>query len=145
MASAVTFELITPEGLKIQEEVYELLLPTPNGQIGILPNHMPLISIITPGVISIRRRQEDTDQALEHLATSGGFLEVDDKKVRLLADSAERAEDIDEMKAQQALEKAKEMQKTAKDQVSLAEATSIIEQSTARLRVAELKKRRRRQ
>jgi len=145
MASVVTFELITPEGLKIQEEVYELLLPTPNGQIGILPNHMPLISIVTPGVISIRRRQEDTDQALEHLATSGGFLEVDDKKVRLLADSAERAEDIDELKAQQALEKAKEMQKTAKDQVSLAEATSIIEQSTARLRVAELKKRRRRQ
>lgn len=139
----ITFELVTPEGLKFQEDVFELLLPTPKGQIGILPHHMPLISIISPGVISIRKRQDDSDQTMENMATSGGFLEVSEKKVRLLADTAERAEDIDELKALEALERAKEMRDTAKDQVSLAEATSIIEQSTARLRVAELKKRRR--
>lgn len=141
--NSFSFELVTPEGLKLQENVYEVLLPTPQGQIGILPNHMPLISIITPGVISVKKNQDDSDASLEHLATSGGLLEVDGQRARLLADSAERAEDIDELKAKEALERARELQMTAKDQVSLADATAIIEQSAARLRVAELKKRHR--
>lgn len=141
--SQISFELVTPEGLKVQEEVYEVLLPTPNGQIGIFPNHMPLITIVTPGVISIRKRESDSDESLEHLATSGGLMEIDGTRARLLADTAERAEDINEMHAKEALNRALEMQRTAKDQVSLADATSIIEQSTARLKVAELKRKRR--
>ncbi len=140
MAGQISFELVTPEGLKLHEEVYEVLLPAPQGQIGILPNHMPLISVITPGVISVKRHADDPDEDVEILATSGGLLEVDGQRARLLADTAERADDIDEMRAKEALERAKEIQKTAKDQISLAEATSIIEQSAARLKVAELKR-----
>lgn len=140
----ISFELVTPEGLKFQEEVYEVLLPTPMGQIGIFPHHMPLINIVTAGVISIRKNESDPDSAMEHLATSGGLIEIDGQRARLLADTAERAEDIDELRAKEALERAKEMQNTAKDQVSFADAAAIIEQSTARLRVAELKRKKRR-
>ncbi|MDP3997392.1 MAG: ATP synthase F1 subunit epsilon [Candidatus Andersenbacteria bacterium] len=141
MSDKFSFELITPAGLKFQADVYEVLLPTPQGQIGILPDHRPLINIVSPGVISIRHNRQHTDDQLEHMATAGGFAQIDGRRLRLLADLAERAEDIDEFKAKAALERARELQHAAKDQVSLADATALIEQNTARLKVAELKKR----
>ncbi|MEX2054750.1 MAG: ATP synthase F1 subunit epsilon [Candidatus Andersenbacteria bacterium] len=141
MAEQFSFELVTPEGLIFQANVYEALLPTPQGQIGILPHHRKLTTVVVPGVISIRHRETDTD--MEHLATAGGFVEIEGRRVRLLADSAERADDIDEMKAKEALERAQELKKAAKDQVALADALALIEQNTVRLKVAELKRRRR--
>lgn len=140
--SHLSFEIITPEGQKFQERIYEVVLPTPQGNIGILPHHIPLIAIVSPGVISIRHNENDREENREHLATEGGFVEIDGQRVRLLADTAERAEDIDELKVQEALQRAKQLRAAAKDQVSLADALSLIERHTARLRVAELKRRR---
>jgi len=140
----ITFELVTLEGVKFTAECYSVSLPTPQGLTSVLPHHIPLVSIAVPGVISIRKHQNDPDSALEHFASDGGLIEVDGKRVRLLADTAEAAEDIDELEAKKALEKAQELQKTAKDQVALADAAAIIERQTVRLKVAELKKRRRR-
>ncbi len=140
--SSLSFEIITPDGLKFQEDVYEVVLPTPQGTIGVLPHHIPLISIVTPGVISIRRHDSAQEEP-EHLATEGGFVEINGKRVRLLADTAERADDIDELKAQEALAQARQLRAAAKDQVSLADATALIEKQTARLKVAELKRRHR--
>jgi F-type H+-transporting ATPase subunit epsilon len=140
----LTFELVTPEGTKFTEDAYELLLPTPNGQIGILPHHMPLVSLASPGVISVRRAQSDPDSRLEHFATSGGLIEVEGSKIRLLADTAEHADDIDEMRAKEALEAARELAKTSSDHVAAADATALIERNLARLKVAELKRRHRR-
>ncbi len=139
----LVFELITPEGLKLEERVYEVILPTPLGQIGVLPYHIPLISIVTPGVISLRRHKETAYEDKEHIVTSGGFVEISGKRVRLLSDGAERAEDVDEFKARQALERAREMQQTAQSEVALADATRLIETNIARLKVAQLKRRRR--
>ena len=138
----ITFELVTLEGVKFTEECYSVQLPTPDGLISILPHHIPLISIASPGVISIRRRAEDPDSALQHYATDGGVIEVSGKRIRLLADAAEAAEDIDELKTKEALERAKELATTAKTQVALADATALIERHSAQLRVAELKNRR---
>lgn len=143
MADTISFELITPLGPKFEEEVYEVVLPTPEGLIGVLARHMPLISIVTPGVLEIRRRASDTADQVEHIATSGGFVEIDGHRLRLLADTAERAEDIDELKAQEALKRAHTVKATNKDQVSLADATRLIELNTARLKVSGLKRRRR--
>ena len=143
MSDSVSFELITPAGLKFSANVYEVILPTPRGQIAVLPNHRKLTTIVSPGVISIREKPETSDDDLEHLATSGGFVRIDGRRVRLLGDSAERADDIDELKVQAALDKARELQKTAKDQVSLADATAVIEENLARLKVAELRRRKR--
>lgn len=141
MADMLTFELVTPEGVKFTEEAYEVLLPTPDGQIGVLPHHLALVSLATTGVVSVRRRQQDPDSAVEHFATTGGMIEIDGKKVRLLADTAEHADDINAMKAQEALKHAQALAKSAKSHVALADATALIERYTAHLKVAELKRR----
>lgn len=136
------FELVTPEGVKFTEEAYEIMLPTSEGQVAILPHHIPLVSLAVPGVVSIRRKQSDSDAQLEHFAVSGGLIEISGTNVRLLADSADHADDVDELKAKEALDKARELAKTAADDVSLADATAAIERHLSQLKVAELKKRR---
>ena len=138
--ATLSFEIITPDGLKFQEDVFEVTLPTPQGNIGVLPHHIPLISIVTPGVISIRRH-DSVQEEPEHLATEGGFVEINGKHVRLLADTAERADDIDELKTQEALAQARQLRAAAKDQISLADATALIEKQSARLKAAEIKPR----
>lgn len=137
----ITFELITLDGVKFTEECYEVLLPTPQGQIAIFPEHAPLISVASPGVISVRKRQGDKDDQLLHFASDGGLIEIDDKRVRLLADVAEEANDIDEAKSKEALKRAKELQRQATSQVALADATALIERHAAQIKVAELKRR----
>lgn len=143
MTDGISFEVLTPDGRKFQADVYSISLPTPDGLIGILPHHIPLISLVVSGVISIRHRANDQDDQQEHIATAGGFVEIDGQHVRLLADSAERADDIDELKAQEALARAQELKHEARDAVTLADAVGLIELHSARLKVAELKRRRR--
>lgn len=142
--SDLSLEIVTLEGLQFQENVWQVELPTPNGIVGILPHHIPLISIIAPGVIKIWRRENMPEDQIEHIATEGGFVEIDGKRVRLLADSAERAEDIDELKAKEALARAKEMRSDIHDEASLSEVVGLIERESARLQVAKLKRRKQR-
>lgn len=141
MADTISFEIITPEGLQFQEDVYQVSLPTEDGYIGLLPSHIPLITIIVPGVITIHKHKDQAFEQAERLATAGGFCDVDGKRVRLLADTAERAEDIDEGKAQAALAQAHAMRRTAKDALTLEQAVRFISQETARLKVAGFKRR----
>ena len=123
----LTFELVTLEGVKYSEDC-----------------HMPLISEISPGVISIRKREKDADDRMQLFATDGGILEIGkNHRLRLLADVAEEAEDVNELEAKEALKRAQELRANADSQVDLAEATAIIAQQSARLRVAELKRRKR--
>ena len=145
MAKAFTLELITPEGLKYSGEIYQAVLPTQNGEIGILAGHEHLLTILKPGVMELYQNADLAKTAIEYIATAGGFVEVDGKRVRILADTAERAEEIDEFKAQEALKKAKQLQSQSKDKASLSEAVSIIERESARLKVADLKRRHRKQ
>ncbi len=135
----LTFELVTPEGIKFTEEAYEILLPTPDGQIGILPHHLALVSLATAGVVSVRRRATDTDSQMEHFSTTGGLIEIDGKRVRLLADSAEHADDIEPLKVQEALKHAQDLAKTAGSHVALADATALIERYSSQLKVADIK------
>jgi F-type H+-transporting ATPase subunit epsilon len=139
----VMFELVTPEGLKFSGRAYEVILPSPLGQLAILPHHAPLVTMVSPGVISIRHHEEDPDEELEVLACAGGVAQISGKRVRVLADSAERAEDIDELRVKEALAKAEELRQSAADQVALADATGLIELNLARLKVAGIKRRRR--
>ena len=139
----ITLELVTLVGVKFSEDVYEVILPTPDGQIAIFPDHMPLVSLASPGVISIRRREADADAKLEHFATNGGVIEVNGRRVRVLVDEADHSADVVEKEVKAALELAKKEAKEAKDQVSLDKATQIIQTQQARLKIAELKNRRR--
>lgn len=137
------FQIITLSGVKFDEEVYEIGLPTPDGQIGIFPHHMPLVSLAVPGVIKVRRLQHHGDDKLEYFATDGGVIEILDNTVRILADEAIKAEEIHEETALKALKEAEESYKNAKDRVSLDKAQAMIDRQRVRLNVASLKRRRR--
>lgn len=140
----IHFELVTLSGTKFTSEVYEVTLPTPDGIIAVFNHHMPLVSIASPGIIKIRRKQGDPDDFMDAYATNGGIIEVIDNKVRVLADEADSSDEINEKEAEKAHQEALELRRTAKDQVSLDKAQSLLDRSAVRLKVAELKRRRRR-
>ena len=137
----VHLQLITLSGTKFDENVYEVLLPTMSGQIGVLPGHMPLISVARPGVISIRRNERDLDVAMEHFAVSGGVVEVVGDLLRVLVDEADHAEEINEVEARAAHERALKLKAEAKDEVSLERAQQVVDRTATRLQVAGLKHR----
>ena len=141
----IRFELVTLDGTKYSEEVYEVRLPTPLGEIGVFAHHMPLVSIASPGVITVRKRQNDPETVLEYFATNGGVIEILDNHIRVLVDEADREDEINEQEALKAFERAQEMQKEAADQLSLDKAQNLIDRSNVRLKVADLKRRKRRQ
>ena len=96
-------EIITAERRVYSDDVDLVIAPGLEGQLGILPHHAPLMSSLQPGELIIRKDGEET-----YLAVSGGFLEVLDNQVTVLADAAERSDEIDEERAQAAMERASE-------------------------------------
>lgn len=138
----INFELVTLEGLKFRETVHEVILPTTTGQIAIFTNHAPLVSIANNGMIAVRKTEKDPDDLLEYYATNGGVIEVIDNTVRLLADEAAHAEEINEAEEKAAYERALKLKAEAKDLVSLDKAQSLIDRQLTRLKVAELKRHR---
>jgi F-type H+-transporting ATPase subunit epsilon len=140
----IHFELVTLDGVKFTSDVFEVQLPTTEGVIGIFKNHAPLVSMAVPGVITIRHKENEPDDLQELIATNGGVIEILDDHVRLLVDEADLAEEINEKEIQDAHAKALELRAEAKDQVSLDHAQSLVERTAVRLKVAELRKGRRR-
>jgi F-type H+-transporting ATPase subunit epsilon len=129
----VSVELVTPEREVVREDVDAVSLPTPLGEISILPGHEPYVGALAPGTLRFRRRGEDV-----LLAVSGGVAEIrDGHRVQILADTAERAEEIDEARAEEARKRAQELQRQARaDETSFAQASALIEKELARIRVA---------
>jgi F-type H+-transporting ATPase subunit epsilon len=140
----IHFQLVSLSGSKFDDDVYEVILPTLEGEIGVLQDHMPLVSVATVGTIAVRRNARDTDAQREFFATNGGVIEVSDNTLRVLVDEADNADDINEVEVQKALERAKKMKSEAKDQVSLEHAQSLVDRHEVRLQVAGLKRRHRR-
>jgi F-type H+-transporting ATPase subunit epsilon len=136
-------ELVTLTGLKFSEDVYEVILPTSTGTISVFPDHMPLVSLATPGVISVRKSRAIADADMEHFATNGGVIEIGNEYVRVLVDEADHADDIVESEAQSALERAQKLRDEAKDKVSLEHAQALVDRHAVRLKVAELRRRHR--
>lgn len=141
----IHLQLITLTGTKFNDDVYEVILPTLEGQIGVLPGHMPLISAATNGVISVRRAEKDPDFLMDHFAVSGGVIEVSGNMLRVLVDEADHAEDINEAEAEAAHQRALRLKAEARDQVSLEHAQALVDRTAVRLQVAGLKRRRLRQ
>ncbi len=139
----IHLKLVTLSGIKFDGEAYEVSLPTMDGQITVLSDHMPLISAATNGVISIRKNPKDPESTMEHFATHGGVIEIADNNVRIIVDEADSGDEINESDAKKALELAVKMKNEAKDQISLEKAQQMIDRSNIRIQVAELKRRRR--
>ena len=137
-------ELVTLDGTKFSEEVHEVVLPTPQGYIAVFTDHAPLVSLAVSGVITVRRKSGDPDSRLEHFATHGGVIEIANNSVRVLVDEADREDEINEQEAQKALDEAKKLAREARDTVSLEQAQALVDRQATRLRVAELRRRKRR-
>ncbi len=86
----INLEIVTPEKKVVDQEVEAVYVPTARGEIGILPNHAPLISTLKPGILSYSDKG-----TTEKLVVSGGFVEINHNKVSILADIAENTEEID--------------------------------------------------
>ena len=130
-------EIVTAERLVYSDEVDIAVAPGMEGELGILPHHAPLLTILQPGELRIHKTgQEDV-----YMAVTGGFLEVTGNRVIVLADAAERSEEIDEARAQEALRKAEERVERSEDGADLQRALASIRRSRLRL---DVKRRRRR-
>jgi F-type H+-transporting ATPase subunit epsilon len=129
--ATMKLEIVTAERLVYSEEVSGVVAPGIEGELGILPHHAPLLTILKPGELRIMKQgQEDA-----YLAVSGGFLEVMANKVVVLADTAERAEEIDEARAQEAMKLAQERVTHRTADVDLERAMASIQRAQARLKV----------
>ena len=129
-------EIVTAERMVFSDEVSALIAWGVEGQLGILPHHAPLMTMLQPGDLMIRKDKEE-----EYLAISGGFLEVRPDKVIILADACERVDEIDIARAEEAKKRAQETLKAAPLTVDAAVAEAALRRSIARLKVAERKRR----
>jgi F-type H+-transporting ATPase subunit epsilon len=101
MASTIRLELVTPERLLLSEEVDEVVAPGYEGEFGVLPGHTQFLAILKIGVLWYRK-----ESAVKKIALGGGFAEVTHERVVVLADTAERADEIDLERAQRARDRA---------------------------------------
>ena len=140
----MNLKLVTLGGVKLDEAVYSVTIPTIDGEISVLPSHEPLVTVAKDGVITVRRRQEDPDGQLEYFAISGGVVKIDYSSVQILVDEADHGDDIIEAETQAALERAIKARDEAGDQVEREKAKQLIDRHMVRLKVADLHRRKRR-
>ena len=134
----IHLEIVTAERVVMSDDVDQINAPTKDGRIGILPRHMPLLTILDVGQMDIIK-----DGVSTPFAVSGGFMEVLPNRVTILADTAERADEIDEARAEEARRRAQERiaQRQSDREMALAEAE--LRKALIRLKVAQLKRNRR--
>lgn len=140
----MNLQLITLQGVKIDEPVYEVILPTSSGEIAVLPGHEPLVTVAKAGVIQVRREKDHSNERMELFAISGGVIEINQTSVRVLVDEADHGEDILESETKAALERAIKMRDDATNQVELEKAHQLVDRHMVRLKVADLQRHRRR-
>jgi len=133
MSLKIKFKIITPERIVYENGIDQATLPVTDGEVTILPNHRSYIASLKSGEIMLKVGKEEI-----HLAISGGFLELDNNNLIILADTAEHAEEIDLQRAEEARSKA---EKLKKEKISLGETefagvASLVEKEIARIKVA---------
>jgi F-type H+-transporting ATPase subunit epsilon len=126
------FEIVTAERVVYSEDVDMVIAPGSQGELGILPSHAPLLTTLKPGMLMVRHDGEDVA-----MFVNGGFLEIMQDKVIVLADVAERAEEIDVAKAEEAKRNAEESLRKSATSVDIAAAEAALRRSLIQLKVAE--------
>jgi F-type H+-transporting ATPase subunit epsilon len=132
MAGTFTLRVVSPEGNVLKEEVEFVVLPGEAGEIGILPHHAPLITAMNVGVI-----RYTVNGSTKRISTSGGFVEVVENKVTILADSAEPGEKIDLQRALAAKERAEKRLSQNRDDIDVKRAEYAFRKASARIRAAQ--------
>src|SRR3989339_1393990 len=129
----IKFKIVTPERTVFEDQIDQVTLPTADGEITVLPNHIPLISILVPGELDVKAGGKEIA-----MAVSGGMIEVQKNEITILADTAERAEEIDVKRAEEAKDRAEKLkeERIQADETQYATAAAILEKNLARIRVA---------
>jgi len=142
MANLLHFELTTPERPLVKKSIKELVLPTQEGEIAVLPGHVPLVAILSPGMVTLR--SEDGEE--EYLAVDSGFIEVlPGNRIVVLADGAERADELDMEKVEEARQAAAKALENARDvdATAIASMTASLNREMARTKAIRKHRKRR--
>ena len=132
MADRLRLELATPTRLVVSGEVDEVVVPGSEGAFGVLPGHAPLLSLVGTGEVMYRTGREE-----HYLAVSGGFAEVGRDHVTILAETAERPEEIDLGRARAAVDRAEQrLRATAVGETDVDRAISALARARARIQTA---------
>jgi F-type H+-transporting ATPase subunit epsilon len=129
-------EIITAERQVYSDDVDVVVAPGIEGQLGILPHHAPLMTALQPGELMVRK-----DGVESYLVVTGGFMEVLGNKVTILADAAERSDEINEQRAQQAVEHARERLRHREADIELEQALASLRRAQVRLNVVRRRRR----
>ena len=129
----IKIKIVTPERTVYEDEVSQATLPTIDGEVTVLPDHIPYITALKAGEIMLKKGEE-----IIHLATSGGFIEFNNNTLTMLTDTVERAEEIDIKRAEEAKQRAEELQKQriTIDDMEYAKTAALVEKELARIKVA---------
>ena len=130
----IHLEIVTAERVVLSDDVDMVSAPTRDGRVGILPRHAPLLTILEPGELGIVK-----DGVRTEFAVSGGFMEVLPTRVTILADTVERADEIDESRAEAARARAEERKQLAQSERDAQIAELQLRKEMARLQVARMK------
>jgi F-type H+-transporting ATPase subunit epsilon len=133
MADKLTLDIVTPYGHVFTDEVDEVVTTGSEGEFGVLPDHVPFLTTLKVGMLTYKKGSETGIFFI-----NWGYAEVGPDKVTILADSAEKSEDIDVERAKAAMKRAEERLKQ-KENVDEARATASLERAIARMHVAEKK------
>ncbi|PDV98710.1 F0F1 ATP synthase subunit epsilon [Candidatus Chloroploca asiatica] len=136
----VHLEIVTAERQIYSDEVDLISAPTRDGRVGILPRHAPLLTILQPGELTIVK-----DGTRTPFAVSGGFMEVLPDRVTILADTVERADDIDATRVEAAIKRAEELRQSAQTDQEMALAEAKLRKEMVRLQVMRMREIGRRQ
>lgn len=130
MANTLKLEIVTPDALTYSEEVEMVTLPGSEGEMGIYPQHVPLLTQIVPGEVTVRKAGRDY-----FLAVGEGFVEITGDRVAIMTDMAIRAENIDEAKAEEARRRAEARLAEHMDDEEGAMVSAALAHSLAQLKV----------
>jgi F-type H+-transporting ATPase subunit epsilon len=132
MAERLTLELATPTRMVVAETVDEVVVPGSEGYFGVLPGHAPLLATLGIGELTYRIGREE-----RHVAVAGGFAEVRNDKVIVLADTAELPQDIDRARAERARDRAEQrLSGRLQDEIDYARAGASLARALTRIQVA---------
>ncbi|MFA6427365.1 MAG: F0F1 ATP synthase subunit epsilon [Candidatus Magasanikbacteria bacterium] len=133
MDKTLKLKIATPEKVVYENDILQVSIPTTTGEITVLPHHIPLVSVLVAGELKIKDKNGENI-----IAVAGGFLEVrSNNEIIILADNAERAEDIDIERAEQARQRAEEQMKQFKsiEDIDFAKLQAVIDREMNRVRV----------
>lgn len=138
MANTLHLRIITPKKIIVDEQIQSATVTTADGEITVLPRHSNLFSLLVEGVVTIKKEKNDED----HLSIGGGYLETDGKHLNILVSRAYGQDEVDAQMTQKALEQAKKILSTSKDDAERHQATLLLRRSLVDLKLLTKRKRR---